>query len=101
MASSVADAVAAGGVGFASKSRGRFGAAVRIFPLMASDMLMIRVVDCIRLYHGPQLGLIKVGMWYLLISILVELSFLFVWFYEQKELISVNTECPKSVYECF
>ena len=79
IANSAAVGVLVGGVGFASKSQVRFGAGVRIFPLIASQMLMILVVDCIRSYHGPQLGPIKVGMWNLLISIFVEVI-LFVYF---------------------
>ena len=57
------------GVGFGNKSRVVVGVVVKIFPLIASQIFMILAVDCIRSYHGPQLGLIKVGMWNLLISI--------------------------------
>ena len=86
-----------GGVCFASRSQVRASAGIRMFPLIASQIFMILVVDWIHLYHGPQLGLIKVGMWNLLISILVECFFVFVVFYEQKGLISVDTECLKSI----
>ena len=41
------------------------------FRLIASHMFMMQAVDCICSYHGPQLGPIRVGMWYLLISICV------------------------------
>ena len=65
----VADAVAAGGGGFANKSQVMFGDVVRMLPLMASHIFMICALDWILSYHGPQLGPINVGMWYLLISI--------------------------------
>ena len=61
-----------GGVGFASKSHVKFGASVRISPLTASHMLMIRALDWNLSYHCPQLGPSKVGMRNLLISIFVK-----------------------------
>ena len=72
MANSAAVGVPVGGVGFNNKSRVTVGAVVNIFPLIASHILMILVVNWIHSYHGPQLGPIKVGMWNLLIFILVE-----------------------------
>ena len=80
-------------------SRVVVGIVVITSPLIASHILMMWAVDCIRSYHGPQLGLISWGMWYLLISILS--WFYFVWkFYERKGLISVNPGCPKRFLSC-
>ena len=59
------------GVGFINKSRVMVGVVDMTFPIIAYHMLIICAVDCIRSYHGPQLGPINCGMWYLLISILI------------------------------
>ena len=72
-ANSAAVGVPVSGVGFGNRSHVRAGAGVRMFPLIASQMFMILVVDCIRSYHDPQFGPIKVGMWNLLISMVLRL----------------------------
>ena len=72
VANSAAVGVPVGGVGFDNKSQVTVGVVVKIFPLIASQIFMILVVDWIHSYHGPQLGPINVGMWNLLMSILVE-----------------------------
>ena len=70
------------------------------FPLMASQICKILVVDCIASYHWPQLGLINVGILNLLISIFVfvEFNVFYAKFYESKGLTLADARCPESFY---
>ena len=85
------------GDGFTSQSRVRFGAGVRMSPLITSHIMMILALDWNRSYHCPQLGPSSMGILNLLISILIELC-LFLWlFLWMKGAYTSRCQMPKEV----
>ena len=77
VANLVAVALPPGCDGFVNKSLVRFGAGVRISPLIASHISRILAVNWIRSSHCPQCRPSSVGMRNLLISILLSFTQLF------------------------